>query len=1052
MDIVGLSIRRPIFIVMVTAFLIVIGALALRKLPVDLYPDVTYPVLAVRADLGGAAPEEMEQLVTRRLEDALSSLAGLKTMRSQSREGSSTVVLEFETGVDVKFQEIQVRAKVANMRRSLPDDLSEPVVYRQDPDDTPIIEVAVTGSRTAAELTEIADLGIADRLRQVEGVGEVGLSGSRKPEVRVDLRPEALEAWRLTAADVAAAIRRFSGNDPIGKLTGKDRQWLLRSVSHVKGVADLNAVPVGRDASGKAVLLSDVATVTQGFQEVSRVSRLNLAGELRPAIVIEVSKQSGGNTVAVSDQVRAALDQLRADLPADVQFLITRDNADLVRSNVADVVETLVIGAFLTVVVVLLFLRSPRATLTTALSLPSSVITTFAVMAVAGFTINVMTLLALSLAIGLLVDDAIVVRENIFRHLNTGTGKGKGEAASPKVAAASGAREVTLAVIATTLTLVAVFLPVGFMGGTTGQFFKQFALTVVFAVMVSLWDALTMAPMLSAYFANVADPAKEWASFGRIGRAFDAVLIRFEHVFTSLEARYHRVLGWMLPRPWVALLATVVALVAAGAGFSLIGKSFLPAQLGQVFSVQLGGPLAMPVPRVVEVADEVDGRMRKVKGLESWTISAGQGWGGSASVNLTVRVAKDFSNDQEELAGVRTETRAALDGIPGYTVRVSEPSDPLAGSTGRFQPVAVQISGDELDQLKDIARQVQALMNDLKGVTDVGQVQDDGLPELRLTTLPALAGHYGVSPETLATEMRAWVEGDTSNTLQLGNERIPIRVKLAGGDQLSAESLMAKSLFVKPSGSGASIPVAVGEVVSWDAGAGPAVIGRENRQKVLRIGANLQRGAALGDVVKELEERLREIPLPSGYRAKIVGQSEQLDELFSSVVLAIGLGCLFMYMILASLFESFAQPLTVMAAVPLAATGAVAALLLFGMPLDLYGGIGMILLAGIVAKNSILLVDFASKAVRDHGAAPRDAILASAPRRLRPILMTSVAMIAGMLPVAAGLGSGGAARQSLGVATIGGIISSTLLTLLVVPNLYVSVERLARRVLRRPVA
>lgn len=1038
MDIIRLSIKRPIFILMITLFMIVVGGLALRQLPVDLYPDVSYPVLAVRASLPGAAPEEVEQIVSRRLEDALSSLAGITTIRSISREGQANVILEFAADVDIKFQETQVRAKVANIRNSLPEDLSEPVVFRQDPDDTPIIEIAVTGNRTASELTRIADDQIAERLRQVPGAGEVVLGGEREQEVRVELKPDAIEAWRISTNDVVTAIQNFNGNDPVGNLKGRDRVWLLRSLSHVKSVDDLRIIPVTRTKDGDPIFLGDIADVTLGFAEVRRVSRLNDGKDLRPAITVEVSKQSGENTVAVSNHVLKAIDELRKTLPSDISITVTRDNADLVRTNVADVFETLIIGAILTIIVVLLFLRSPRATVTTGLSLPSSVITTFAIMFVAGFTINVMTLLALSLAIGLLVDDAIVVRENIFRHLQ------KNES-DPAEAAYQGTKEVALAVVATTLTIVAVFLPVGFMGGTTGQFFTQFAVTVVFAILVSLWDALTMAPMLSTYFANIADPAREWKSFGKFGERANHFLERFEHWFISLETRYQNILAWILPRPKVAIGISAGALIVALLGFVFIGKSFVPAQLGPVFSAQLTGPVATPIERVAEVADQVDAKLRKVESIEHWTVSAGQGFGGSGSVNLTIVVKDQFARNQKSLAQVRNDVRAAISGFTGYSLRISEPADPLAGTSGRFQPVAVMVSGHDMLTLRDIARKVQAIMADIDGITDVAPLQEDGLPEIVLQTSPSLAGYYGVTGKSVGSELRTWVEGNTSNNLQIGSDRIPIRVRLAGGDQQSPQSLLAKSIYARPANGGDAVAVPIGSAVDWHAGAGPSIIARENRQKVLRVGANTARGAALGTIASELSARLRDLPLPQGYQVRIVGQTEQMAELFNSILVALALGCLFMYMILASLFESFTQPLTVMAAVPLAATGAVLALLAFQLPLDLYGGIGMILLAGIVAKNSILLVDFAMQKVREHNMEPGKAILEAAPLRLRPILMTSLAMIVGMLPVATGLGVGGAARQGLGVATIGGIISSTFLTLVIVPNLYVAIERFSRK-------
>lgn len=1037
MSLIGVAIKRPVFITMLTSFFIVVGVIALRALSVDLYPNINYPILVVRCDLPGAAPEEVEQIITKRVEDALSTVSGIQTIRSVSREGASNVILEFAPGIDVRFQEIQVRGKLANIRRSLPDDMAEPSIFRQDPDDAPIIEISVTGQRSVAEISVLADDVIARKIRQLSGVGEVGLNGERKPEIAVDLLPEALAAYRLNAKDVAVALKAASKNAPVGRIEGQRRVWVARAVAEAKDVAGLMDLPVGKAANGQPVFLRDVGTVKSGFEEVRRISRFGDAQGSTPAVRLDVLKQSGENTVVVSDRVRAALVDLQKELPPDVSARITSDNSDLVRDNVRDVGESLGLGAILTVIVVLLFLRSPRSTITTALSLPSSVITTFAVMYAAGFTVNVMTLLALSLAVGLLVDDAIVVRENIFRRLGLGE--------SAKAAAHGGASEVALAVIATTLTIVAVFLPVGFMPGVSGQIFKQFALTVVFAMLVSLWDAMTMAPMLSAYFANIADPALEWAKLGPLGRGFDKLLIMFEHAFDKLAKGYGKVLGLLVPRPWIALAVAAVAMSGAVYGFGIVKRGFLPAQLGASFRAGMNGPLAVPMDAVLKVADAAEAKLRGIDALDNWTLSAGSGFAGNADISFSVRVKPEAATDQEALGKIRAGVRQALTGYPGYTTRISEPADPLAGGGGgRFQPIAVLVAGDEIDKIRDVARDARTLMMSVDGVTDVQPIQDEGLPELRFVTDPALAAQFGVTATQVGDTLSTWIQGDASLSIRVGDDQIPVRVRLAKAAKSPPRDLLAQNVYVRGSTAKADVALPLGAMVRLEPGAGPPVINRENRQRVVRIGGNLAPGAALGDIVTAVQARLDELPLPTGYSARIVGQNEQMAELSRNIVFAIAIGSLFVYMVLAALFESFVHPITVMAAIPLAGIGAVAGLLLFDAPLDLYAGVGIILLAGIVAKNSILLVDFAMQRVH-AGEPPLKAILDSAPLRLRPILMTSIAMIAGMVPVAMGLGASGEARRGLGIATIGGVVSSTLLTLLVVPSLYLIVAKIARR-------
>jgi HAE1 family hydrophobic/amphiphilic exporter-1 len=1045
MNLIRLAIARPIFVTMIMLFLVVLGTLALFKLPVDLYPSVAYPVMAVRADLPGAAPEEVEQLVTKRMEEALSTLPGLVNLRSSSRPGTAMVMMEFDIGTDIRFQEIQVRGKIGNLKRRLPDNLSDPVVYRMDPDDTPIIEIAITTNKSAAEISKFADIEIANALRQINGVGAVNLSGTRSEEVRVELKPEALDAWRINAKDVVAAIARFNRNESVGNLEGKDRIWFLRLVSKANITHELGSIPISQTATGQPVFLRDVANIQDGFAAIDNIVLFGDHKDLTPAVLLRVQKQSGENTVGVSDRVRKALKEIEKNLPSDIKVTITRDNADLVRSNVADVYETLIIGAVLTVLVVLVFLRSPRATFTTGLSLPSSVITTFAIMAVAGFTINIMTLLGLSLAIGLLVDDAIVVRENIFRFLHK-------ERMEPKKAAQKGASQVSLAVIATTLTIVAVFLPVGFMGGVSGQFFKQFALTVVFAVLVSLWDAMTMAPMLSAYYANIPETHEEWKGWGKWGVSFHNILERFDNRFDSLADAYKKVLEYLLPRPWIAPLILVVSLVIAAVGFIIVPKSFLPTQLGSSFTVMVGGPIATTPARAFEVGYEMERRLHTVKGIDNWTVYAGTNASGAIDIDMMVRVAGQFADSQKDLAKIRSDVRQALSGYPGTSVRISEPADPLAGAGGRFQPLAVMISGSEISEIMNVARSVRAIMAETPGVTDVAPLQDEGLPEVQFKVDNELAAHYGISAQAIAETLSIWVLGDTSNSLKIGDDQIPIRVSLKDGMQMTPSDLLLNNYYFRPAGAKSDIALPIGNVVKPQAGAGPTSINRENRQRIMRVGANITAGAALGDVVAQLNEKLKQLPLPKGYTVKIAGQNEQMAELFKNVLIALLLGAVFVYMILASLFESLLHPISVMIAIPLAATGAVLALLVTGKSVDLYAGISMVLLAGIVAKNSILLVDFAIQRVAQLGEEPEHAICSSAPIRLRPILMTSIAIIFGMIPVALGVGSGGAARQALGIATIGGVISSTLLTLFVVPNLYVAIESFRAYVLRRKAA
>ena len=1050
MNLPQLAVARPVFISMVTIMLVVLGILALMRLPVDLYPDITFPVLAVRTSYEGAGPEEIESLISVPIEDVLSTVADVKTVRSISREGNSFVILEFNQGTDIKYQETQVRAKVGNILNRLPEGAGIPVVSRQDPDDTPIVELVLQGDRPTSELTDLADDVIGRRLRQIAGVGEVTFSGATKREIHVDLRPVDLATYGISGTAVVAALAQNNRNDPVGRVEGSDRRWLVRLTSSITSLSDMGSIAVGQTRSGKPVLLSQVATLSEGFAERDSLSRYGDKNALNPAVTIEITKQSGENTVAISNRIQEVIQELRSVMPEDVTITLAQDNADLIRTNVADVTESLIVAVALTIMVVLLFLRSPRSTLTTGLAIPSSIITTFAAMALAGFSMNVMTLLALSLSIGLVVDDAIVVRENIYRHLTMDPApEHNDQGALSRVtrgikAALDGTHEVTLAVVATTATVIAVFLPVGFMEGVTGQFFKPFALTVVFAMIVSLWDALTMAPMLSAYYANVPNPATEWLKFGRVGAALNSGLLAFEHSFDRLGNIYARALDVLTKKGWIAGCIAAVSLIGGYVGFKFIDKSFLPPQLGSTFTVFADGPLATPLAQIDSVAQTVHASLKRAPELDFWTLSVRSGFNGAAQVRVTAHIAPEYARSQKSLAAARYRVRRELQGIPGYSVRISEPADPLSGGGGRFQPIVVSVGGPDIRQLTEEASRLRAIIAATPGISDVYPFQDDGLPEVQLRVNRARAAHYGVSAEDVARSLSVLIQGNTTNQVTLGDDALAIRVRAQGATIVNPRDLLLESVHIKSANQGKGALIPLMNVVDLVAGAGPTVINRENRVRSIRIGARTPPGQALGPVIARLEQTLAQTPLAPGISVQVTGQNEQMNELFGNLVLALGLGSLFVYMVLASLFESLLLPIVVMAAIPLAAIGAVAGLIVFDLPLDLYGGIGLVLLAGIVAKNSILLIDFAIARVR-QGQSPREAVLESAPLRLRPILMTSIAMGVGMLPIASGLGAGGSARQALGVATIGGVISSTILTLLVVPSFFLLIEKTACR-------
>ncbi|MBM3287545.1 MAG: efflux RND transporter permease subunit [Candidatus Eisenbacteria bacterium] len=1009
------SIKRPVFATMMMLALVTLGLFSYNRLAIEQWPDVSFPFVLIQTPYPGASPETVERDVTRRIEEAVNPVQGVKSLTSTSQEGLSTIFIEFELNIDEMDAQQDVRAKIDQIRNILPAEIETPLVLRFDPQEIPIVSLALRSDvRSQRELTAIADETIRKEIEGIDGVGQVTLIGTEKRAVVVNLDPERLASRAVTVPQVMGVLRAENMEVPAGRLELGPDEKLVRVAGRIEEPADFNKLIV--DVRGGApIRLGDVASTIDDAEDVRSAALLNGA----PAIGIDIRKVSGANTVEVAERIKARAETLRQGLPPGVDLTVVRDNSTWIRDSVEDVKMTIILGAILTVLVVFVFLNSWRSTVITGLTLPVSVIASFLAIYAFGFTLNMMTLMALSLAIGILIDDAIVVRENIVRHV------GMGE--SHRAAAMRGTSEIGLAVLATTMATLCVFVPVAFMGGIVGRFFREFGLTVASAVAVSLFVSFTLDPMLSSVWY---DPVAE----GHVGRGpMGRILERFNNGFIGLGKRYRRVIGWALGhRKWTLGIAAL-AFVAALALFPLIGGTFMPAsdeeQLAIIVKTPVGSTLDYTRDRVREVStllrrhDEVSYTYETVAGGFSAQVNEAEIY-----VKLTPKTDRDLS--QQELAGV---FRKELGGLRGFTVSVLD----AGGFGGATKPIEIYVKGDQIDELRRISTQVLDIVRRTPGAIEAESGLEEERPEVRIDVHRDMASQMGIGIGSIASTIRPALAGQTASTWEdpAGEQhdvivRLP-KVERASVDQLAALPLAAG---VYDPETGAPRIVRLAQVASFKESASPQKIDRRDMRRVAMVYSNFD-GVTLTEVSRAIEREARKLAMPAGYSISLGGETEIFRETVRNIVESLILAIIFIYLVLASEFGSFLQPLAIMFSVPLSLVGVLIALLMTGTTFNLMSMIGLILLAGLVTKNAILLVDFANQG-REKGADRVNALIDAGEVRLRPIVMTTLAMIFGMMPLALALGHGAEFRAPMARAVIGGLITSSLLTLVVVPVVY----------------
>ncbi|HUF90540.1 MAG TPA: efflux RND transporter permease subunit [Gemmatimonadota bacterium] len=994
------AIRRPIFTIMVMSALVLFGYLGYRSLGINQFPNVDFPTVSVTTILPGASPEVVESAVTDVIENELSSIEGIKHITSTSSLGVSTISVEFELERDIDIAAQDVRDKVSVAEASLPTDIEPPVVSKLDISAQPNLWIALMGP-DASTIGEYARWTLRPRLQTVEGVGNIFLGGFQEREIRVWVDRERLEGYGLTAAEVVAALQSQNVEVPGGALESGARETVVKIQGEIPSVEAFESIVVAT-REGTPIRISDLARVEDGIEPIRGFARWS--GQV--AIGLGVAPRSGANTVEVSRLVRARLAELEPSFPEGMTAEIAFDGAEYIERSIADAQLDLLYGAFFAMVVVLLFLRSWRSTVIIGLAIPTSLLGTFGFMSFMGFTINTMTVLALALAVGIVIDDAIIVLENIYRNLEEGK--------PPEEAAAFGTQEIALAIAATTFSLAAVFLPVAFMEGIVGRFLFQFGVTVAIAILLSLFVALTLTPMLCARFLRHEERRSNRA-FRAVGEALDWT-----------DRRYRQGLDWALTNRWKTMGLAAALSVIGLALFVVLPKELTPQVDESGFVVASETPTSASVTYTDEKQrqlEEIILELPEVNGVFSAVGLFGPVNQGFMFVNL--HPAGERDRGQHE---VMDELRPRLNAVPGIVAYVSTFGSAFTGGAAS-EPFQFVITGPELEGLQEHSDQLMARLREVvPGITDMRTDMRLQKPEVRVQLDRDKAAGMGLDAAQIARVINVLIGSQEATIYKEGGHRYDVRVRVEDEQRRQPADILALSART-----GSGELVRLGNVVSLQEGTGINVINRRDRQRAITILANLQ-GASLGEAVSAAEREADAI-LPDGYATAVAGASETFQQTFAALLFAIGLAAVITYMLLASQFESLIHPFTIMGAVPLAALGALGLLLVTGMSLNLYSFIGLILLVGLVVKNSILLVDY-TNTLRARGR-PREAALREAGAvRLRPILMTSFTVIFGVSPIALGLSEGAELRQPMAIAVIGGLATSTFLTLLVIPVLY----------------
>ncbi|MCL4811772.1 MAG: efflux RND transporter permease subunit [Vicinamibacteraceae bacterium] len=1023
MSIPRTAIHRPVTMFILSAVIVLLGAISLIRLPVDLMPDVSFPSLTIRVSYAGVGPREMEEIVTRPIEQSVSAVAGLEQINSTSREGSSIVRLNFAYGTDINVAADDVRSRLDRVRGRLPEDADPPVVFKFDSTVFPIVWIGVAGDFDDVTLREIAENDLARRLERVPGVAAVDVSGGLRRRIRVDLSREKITALNLPVDRVVSILRQENQNIPVGEIDEGDMTYLVRSPGQFENLEDIrNLVVMTKD--GVPVYMRDIAEVSDGTEDQRTFVRING----KPGVRMTVTKQSGENTVAVADLVRAEIERINREVQG-VRLNVTNDTSVFIRQSIGAVQEAVMLGSILVVVIIFAFLRSWRSTLIICTSIPISIIGTFALLYFGGYTLNTMTFGGLALGVGMIVDASIVVLENSQRHMEMGK--------SRLQAAIDGSEEIWSAILASTLTHVAVFVPLFFLSGVSSILFKQLSIVVIFSLSMSLFVAVTLVPVLCSRLLKLPPPPE--ARRGLAGRLYTAS----ERGLDTLDNGYRRLLHKALAhRPSVLGLGTALFVFAVLLLPTLKYELLPQTDEGEV-SVDVELAVGTRVERTDAAMRELEARVRQfVPELETMSVSVGGGGGGGfgpssshrGSMNLRLKPRRERTRSNEEIA---TTLRRQLSGLPGTIVR-ARPSggnwqlNRILGG-GADSRLALEIRGHDLEDARRLALAARDMMQSTPGIADVRIGREEGRPELAIRVDRAKAALLGMTVSGVAETLRTNVQGTQAAFYRERGNEYPIVVRLREEDREQVSDV-DNVLVSTPGG----LVVPAKNLMQVRPDAGPSEIERKNQERITRVNAEIE--TTLSEAVKAVQARIPELRAPKDFSVGFGAEVEEQEKAFRQLQLLLILAIVLVYAVMAAQYESFRDPLIIMFSIPLAAIGVVLTLKGTGTPFSLQAYIGVIMLAGIVVSNAILLVDYTNTLRRRDKVPTREAVELAGRTRLRPILMTTLTTVLGLVPMSLGLGEGAELQAPLARVVIGGLLASTLITLVFVPTMYTIFE------------